>query len=541
MTLPAGGKTPWPPTALHREYRAFAEHAAWYGGDSEQLARVYGGHTNIDALLGTPSRSSMDKADRGPWWRKWMFWARTTTEIPYSRRRIHVPLASDIAATSAALLFAKPVKLQIAEAHTQGASTDAKAAQTRLEQIEELGGIRALFTEAAEDSAALGGVYFRVVWDKAAVPDRPILSIVHADSAVPEFVWGNLTAVTFWRHVGPQEDKVFRHLERHERGQILHGLYEGSRDELGDRVPLNSLPDTQVLVTDDLTSGEQVVTGIDRLTAVYVPNMKPNRLIRDTEQGRSDYQSNEDLMDALDETYTSWMRDLRLARARLVVPQEYLDPLGKGKGESFDVDREIYNTLEGLDPDKEKSTITQVQFAIRTQDHSETAKNLVERIVSTAGYSYSTFGISEGTSAARPATATEVAARERRSLITRNQKTGHWTKPMADILEVLLAIDNKVFNGPVPARPTAVFPDGAPAEPQVTATTIELLARAKAISTKSMVLMQHPDWEPERVDEEVAAIERMPQPPGAPSYVPPSDPNNPDGGVPPLPDPTTGL
>ncbi|TDT42585.1 hypothetical protein EV562_101555 [Streptomyces sp. BK208] len=47
-----------------------------------------------------------------------------------------------------------------------------------------------------------------------------------SDRAVPEFSYGTLRAVTFWRELpGGDNDTVWRHLERCERGRIVHALY----------------------------------------------------------------------------------------------------------------------------------------------------------------------------------------------------------------------------------------------------------------------------------------------------------------------------
>lgn len=91
---------------------------------------------------------------------------------------------------------------------------------------------------------ALGGAYLRVVWDED-VSDRPWLSAVAADSAVPEFSPRHLRAVTFWTVVHVDGQTVWRHLERHEKGRILHGLYVGTPGMLGKRRPLQDLPATE--------------------------------------------------------------------------------------------------------------------------------------------------------------------------------------------------------------------------------------------------------------------------------------------------------
>jgi hypothetical protein len=36
------------------------------------------------------------------------------------------------------------------------------------------------------------------------------------------------------------------------------------------------------------------------------------------------------------------MRDIRLGKARLIVPHRYLDNIGRGKGAVFEPEREVY-------------------------------------------------------------------------------------------------------------------------------------------------------------------------------------------------------
>jgi A118 family predicted phage portal protein len=519
MPLPAGGKSEWPPVEQKGEYWNYAQYGAWYGGDPVRLAAVYGGAANIDSYLGYAVQSSKDKG--GPMsWLRGMFWARRSTALPFQRMRLHVPLAADIATTSSDLLFSKSIYINVGDAHKEGASTEDKDAQTRLEELMQLNEVRSTLIEAAESCAALGGVYLRVSWDKN-FADRPLLNVIQADNVIPTFQWGELRSAILWRVVQDSDGTVFRQLECHEIGKITHALYQGDKGHLGYPVSYDRLDKANMLADGERNLPAVIDTQLDKLTVVYVPNMRPNRGISGSPSGRSDYQGAVGLMDALDEVYTSWMRDIRLARARLIVPEQYLEGFGKGGGAGFDVDNEVYTPMKIL-PGTSDDSITINQFAIRHAEHAATAKNLVERVVSTAGYSYSTFGLAGDEKAARPATATEVAARERRSLITREKKSHYWGKPLADILEVMLLIDQRVFNGKGGGRPTIVFPDGAPTEPLVTANTLNYLAMAKAVSTQTMVEMLHPEFEPDDVAAEVARIQAMPQPAGAPAYSPDS-------------------
>src|SRR5690606_13784072 len=136
-----------------------------------------------------------------------------------------------------------------------------------------------------------------------------------ADAAVPEWRWKRLAAVTFWSILEQDGQRVVRHLERHERGRIVHQLYEGSADDLGRPIPLSEHPATE-WAADVVNADSAIETGTQRLTAAYVPNVRPSRAWRGVPQlaplGRSDFDGIEGLLDALDETYTSWMRDVRL-------------------------------------------------------------------------------------------------------------------------------------------------------------------------------------------------------------------------------------
>jgi A118 family predicted phage portal protein len=350
-------------------------------------------------------------------------------------------------------------------------------------------------------------VFLRVTWDRD-LTDRPLLTVMQPDGAVPEFRFGMLRAVTFWRELdGSTTQTVFRHLERHESGSIRHALYEGSPDNLGRAVPLTAHPDTAGLIAslDADGDGQTISTGIRELTAAYVPNMLPNRLHRGSPIGRSDYAGGvHNLFDALDETWTSWMRDIRLARARLIVPDGYLRSNGRGEGASFDEDREVFQQLN-IPPTEHGTGITLSQFAIRVEEHRATVEAIVRQAAQSAGYSAQSLGLDgEG----QAVTATEVDSRDQRSMVTRKKKTGYWRHPVTDMLHVMLQLDVSLFGrrGIVPERPRVEFGDGVAESEQATATTLDLLNRAGAVSTGTKVKILHPDWDDTAVAAEAAAI-----------------------------------
>ncbi|MBK6019289.1 phage portal protein [Streptomyces sp. MBT53] len=474
MPLPKNGAA-WPPPAWAAHYEAMRVDDAWYSGDRKRLARVYTNH-----LRHTERRR---------------LWGRRSLEHRLDRRdhRLHVPLAGDIAATSAALLFSDMPTIAVEDAPTQA----------RLDQLLDEGRAQQVFLGAAEQAAALSGVFLRVTWDRDLVP-RPLLTVMQPDGAIPEWRFGLLRAVNFWRELdGSTTSTVWRHFERHEPGRIVHALYEGTAENVGRRVPLTEHPDTDDLVGSLDADGDTITTGIQQLTAAYVPNMLPNRLHRGSPIGRSDYAAPiYDLFDSLDEVWTSWMRDIRLARARLIVPDGYMRNEGAGKGASFDDDREVWHSLRM--PPNEGAGITLNQFDIRVEEHRSTTEAITREAAQSAGYSPQSFGL-DGDGA--PVTATEVDARDARSMVTRRKKAGYWRHAVTDMCHVLLLLDATLFGSRItPDRPRVEFGDGVAESAEQTATTLDLLNRAGAVSTATKVKILNPTWDDTAVQAEVRAI-----------------------------------
>lgn len=479
MPLPTESQTPWPPKAVVKLQRDIDEASAWYSGDSTALSKFY-------APAGVQPSG----------WQR--FWARhRTDDAGRDRQRLHVPAAADVAATSADLLFGEAPTLTVAEA-------DEKRAQDRLEELSELNGLPSVLLEGAELCAALGGIYLRPFWDPA-LADHPILTTVHADRAVPEFRFGQLVAVTFWRTVLEEPGgQVWRHLERHEPGVVLHGLYAGNAQTLGVQRKLGDHPDTAALAVDD-DGVVRAPGGITGLLVRYVPNALPNRRHRGMPVGRADTAGTETLMDALDETWTSWMRDIRLGKMRILVEQEYLSRAGRGSGASFDADQEVFTPLNiGPSADSSRAaSMTPVEFKLRVEEHQQTVAALFEQIARTAGYSPQSFGM-QGDGGDQ--TATEVDARESRSERTTNRKQRYWRRPVEDVAEMLLVIDREVFSSGVePVRPRLDYGE-TEHDPRRIAETIELLRRAGAVSIDTRVRMAQPHLGDEEVALEVERI-----------------------------------
>jgi A118 family predicted phage portal protein len=484
----------WPPPNHIRVYGEYAEHSAWYSGSAENLANFYSGIIYPSGTLAGDFFSDIYNQTVAPY-RK--FWGKKIYEE--RRSMVHVPIAGDLASTSADLLFSESPKIKVPDAHLDRAPIGAIEAQERLDELIAYGDVQNKLLESAETAAALGGVFLKINWDSDIAP-YPMLSIAQPDSALPEFIWGKLNAVTFHKIVREEESKrgsiVYRLLERHERGVIYYGLYKGDHDYLGMRIGLTAIPETAGL--DD-----ELKTGIDDILVRYVANMRPNRRNRGSNLGQSDYAGLEGLMDALDEVYSSWLRDVRLGQGRIIVPETFLQKYPNGDL-SFDVDKELYTALE-IDPLTSKEVgITINQFAIRTEEHKQTALELTNRIISSAGYSPQTFGLSIAGSAE---SGTALNIRERRSFITKAKKERYFRPALEDIFYLLQMVDRIHFNSGIePHKVSIDFQDSISNDIAQVSTAVDMLARAQALSVDTKVRMVHPDWTDQQVDAEVERI-----------------------------------
>lgn len=495
MPLPQGGPgVAWPPPALADIAVKHTEWDAWYVGDPRGLERVYG-YVGVDRPSNRPSqyRGGVSGALARFWWGKPVPNGGTAT----TEDKLHVPIATDLCQASSDILFAQPPSLIHGE----------KRIQSELDRALEEGLIRQL-AAGGEVGAALGDVYLRVTWDST-IADRSFITAVHADAAVPEFRWGRLIGLTVWRQLTDNGGQVLRHLERHELdanrvGVIFHGLYQGTREHLGVPVPLTEHPSTAGL---PVNADGYISTESPGLDVVHWPNKTPQRRWRQhgigAHLGRSDLDGVEGPMDKLDMTYSSWMRDVRLAKSRIIVPDFMLKTGGPGQGMGFDSDQDVYVPVQTAPREDGRSEITPQQFAIRTAEHMATCQELLEVILRTSGYSKQLFGEEDGVAM----TATEVSAKDRRSTLTRDRKVREVQPVLVALLTKKLAVDAAVFRTGVSAdAPVVEFAQASQATPEQLATTANLLFQAQAASARTRVVMQHPDWDERQIDAEVALI-----------------------------------
>lgn len=450
-------------------------HKAAYSGDHMELAST--------ALAGS-------------------FWART------GNAKIHVPLAADIAAASADLLFGNPPRCRVYDDESQDVEEEK---QTRLDEILRNNGFESLVQEAAEKAAVDGDIYLKCSWDVN--EPFPYITFVSGYDAIPEYRFGRLQCVHFFTVIRIERltGVYWRLYERYEQGKILSAVYRGDSGSLG--AVAAGLYDKLGI------EPEKVVPG-DGMLAAHIPNIKPSR-VRFSNYGRSEFEGMRDMMDALDEVYSSWLRDIRLAKSRLLVPAEFLrkrqvSPDGTGNNDGLFSDNrftwefdEDVETLVALDvTDADQMQITPSQFAIRAQEHAATAEALIRNIISMCGYSPQTFGLDINGQAS---SGTALLIREKKSFAMRSKKLNYWSAPLEGFLTAILHLDGALFhqgNVHEADRVIVEFPDAMSTDISTVASAVQMMHAAAAISTETAIKMLHPDWEAGQVTEETEKVMR---------------------------------
>lgn len=529
MSFPATGDQ-FPDAAWLPAFEQYQANDAWFSGDQAALQEVYAGtQASAGYSRGDSDATHYNKADgtkrkgglKGLMSR--FFNGKIVTEGEH-RTRIHAPVASNLATLSADVLLSEPAVFRLIDADGKsiesGKTGQAATVQDRLDRIMNTERTHRALAEAAELAAGLSAVALTAHWDRA-TSEEPWLEATPCDAVIPEFAGGRLAAATMYTTY-PQTNalgavnEVYVHIERHEPGVVIHGLARLSVDgKIQAILPLDTIAATQHIPSipgsrpGALFGTVELPTGIDLITVQWWRNL-PTRNYRKhgvlKAMGRADFEGVEIMLDAVDEVWSSWMRDIKIARARLIVPETFLDLQGPGLGGSFDDDREILTALQYTDLGPDQGKIEAHQFSIRAEEHAATLLALTREITQHAGYSLSSYGERADAGAI---TATEVSDRTTMTERTRDKKFLYLAAAVKPLTHALLELDRVHYRGagiPKGAEISIEIPELSQLDPEKEARTIQFLDSASAVSIDTKVRMQHPDWEESQISAEVARI-----------------------------------
>lgn len=450
-------KKAFPPIRwLWRDYR---RAAAWYAGDEKKL-RSLGGS----------------------------FW-QGGDDV-----KLHVPIAADIAAMSAALLFARSPEVKCAD----------PAAQARINEVLRLSGFYPTLLKAAELASVYGGVFLKWSWDRA--DGHPVITALPGDCGLPVYKNGRLVEIRLWSLLREEGEDVYRLEESYTPdGCVRSMLYRGSKTELGRVCNLNSIPESRGI-------RPLARSGAGCMLAAYVPNLLPGRKHPELPFGRSDFDGLYGLFDALDEAYSAIQRETRLTKTTVIVPAEYL----RRREALFPEDKPtwVYSNDSGvftaldIDSDRASSPITVINPAPHAGERIALCGELVRRILSLAGYAPQSAGLDISGSAE---SGTALSVRERKSIRTTEAKRTLWWQAIHDLVRAMVRLDAAVFGSKIDRDMEISVEMPSLAQPDLSEMSgiVKDLMGAGALSVPAAVEMLHPDWEEEERQAEEQRLKEM--------------------------------
>ena len=446
---------PFPPIRwLWRDYR---RAAAWYAGDEKKLKREGGSFWQGDEEM-----------------------------------KIHVPIAADIAAMSAAMVFSQSPEVRSGHAPTT----------RRIAEIFEKAGVYASLLMAAELASVYGGVFLKWSWNLE--DGFPRLTALPPDSGLPVYKNGRLVEIKLWSVLREEGEAVYRLEERYTPdGAIRSCLYRGSKTELGRACSLNSIEEGRG-IRPLSRSGAGV------MLAAYVPNLLPGRKHPELPFGRSDFDCLYGLFDALDEAYSAIQRETRLTKTTVIVPAEYLrrrDALFTGDGPAWVYSNQsgVFTALD-IDSDRASSPITVINPAPHASERIALCAELVRRILCLAGYAPQSAGLDiSGNSES----GTALTVRERKSIRTTEAKKTLWWQALNEMVRAMLRLDKAVFASAVDVDAQLSVELPALAQPDLAQLSdiVSRLMASGAMSPGTAVEMLHPDWSEEERRVETERLE----------------------------------
>lgn len=400
------------------------------------------------------------------------------------------PLAERIPETWADLLFGDDPTIEPA------AEGDAPL----LEAIVEENDLPSSLQEAEEVCSSEGEVWWRVFKDST-VLTVPTIEWHSRLDVIPEYVGRKLAAAAVVSEVGREEGEqtgkatVWRYVAIHEEGEMLNLLFKGEDARLGEQKLLSDHP-----AVADLQ--EVWSHGLASMLLGRVVNKRAPR-----NRSRSVYHGIRDYLLALNENFAIGQENSRLtAKQRAFVTPDMIGPDGK-----FPSGADIYirQQTDG-DPEKPGDPLVQLEWSFDASALIQWDDHLEERAITRARIAPQLIGQNTEGALTGPA----LRARLLDTLLARMGKGRFWDDELPQCLAAAQMVDDLAdaqggFGRPwsKPAeRPSAERGDALPVDATDEVNRIAAEISAEILSTQTGIEERHPDWDEQRVLEEMARI-----------------------------------
>ena len=250
------------------------------------------------------------------------------------------------------------------------------------------------------------------------ISEYPIVELYKPQNYTPRYKRGRLFELVF--HNDYEKNKTeYRLDEIYGKGYITYELYQINKDGSEILVPLTDLEETAEL--KDVSWKEKTILGGEKTN------------------DKCDYDGLISEFDALDETWSQLMDEIRLGRSEVYVPEMLLT------NKTFNKFRKNYAELGNDERENGKNEITHIQPNIRTDEYAKAIREIIHNCLVAVGLSPFTVGIQDSIGA--NASGESLTKREASSLRTRNEMIDTWEPFLEEMFMTLLFADVLFNNG----------------------------------------------------------------------------------------------
>ncbi|MFA5378480.1 MAG: hypothetical protein WC455_22185 [Dehalococcoidia bacterium] len=373
--------------------------------------------------------------------------------------------------------------------------------QERMDYIIDKNRLLEILRLGQTEVCGLGNVYIKINTDKT--KDYPIIELVRALDAAPAYVdWGKITEATFYT-LKRKEDNVYwwlaqTHTEIEGRKVIESKLYKGDSVNLGNEMPLTTLEETaDILPVADLET--------EASWFVHIKSPMPNNKDPQSCFGMSVAANSLEQIDHINLTMQSYFKDDKLKQPKVAVSEDLVTPKRRGDKTKpvIDYDDEYYIMLNSTSGDQIYKSI---DLPSKQADFEASIQGKLDRFYESCGL----FRSALQKSGAKTATEWELADKD--STDTGADFKNSWLCVLDELFHALLEIDNAHYQGAdvtsktkhdLNQNITIEFMDSVKYDQQEKAATATSMYNAGMISLFTSLHEIFPDWDDERVRQEI--------------------------------------
>ena len=258
---------------------------------------------------------------------------------------------------------------------------------------------------------------WKISYDKD-ISKYPIVELYKPQDYECVYKKGRLQEVVFFNYY-EKNDTDYRLEETYGKGYIKYQLYQCNKDGNEVLVPLTDLEETATL-NDVSWNEKRMIAGAKEIV-------------------KSDYDGIISEFDALDESWSQLMDEIRLARSEVYVPEMLLT------NKTFNKFRKNYAQLGNDERETGKNAIEHIQPDIRTDEYGKAIDKITANCLVDTGLDPFTVGIDSGIGA--NASGENLTKREASSLRTRGEMIDEWEPFLEEFFMTLLFADVLFNNG----------------------------------------------------------------------------------------------